>query len=263
MKKSIKPDRWNAEHYKKHSDTQFHGALDVLNKYTFKGTEHVLDIGCGDGKLTALIAQNISNGQVVGIDASANMIEAAQTSYKDIKNLSFICVPAEDFKTAEKFDLIVSFFTFHWIADQEKVFQNIFNLLKPGGTLIIKTAGGNSPVIDEVFSREHWQKQFLVHDAWHGEKNADDYKKILKDLGFTHIDVSATPASRFFPNEDDFIGFAMAWIPHVTGMSHEKSLALARDIAQHAREKMSVKDPASRIELVSPIATLWAQKPQA
>lgn len=261
MKKSIKSDRWDAEYYKKHSDTQFYGALDILNKYKFRGDERVLDIGCGDGKLTVLIAQQVVQGSVVGIDVSQNMIDLAQKTYADIKNLVFICVPAEDFVSEDKFDLIVSFFTFHWIADQEKVLKNIYQMLKPGGSLVIKTSGGNSAVIDEVFSRDYWQKQFVVTDAWHGEKTAQYYKNILQRLRFTQIDVQTIQASRFFDTIDSFIGHVMAWIPHVTGLDKTKSLELAHDLARHAQDRMKIKDPAGRIELTSPIATIWAQKP--
>jgi trans-aconitate methyltransferase len=256
----VKSDRWDAEHYKKHSDTQFHGALDILNDYSFQGHEHILDIGCGDGKLTALIAQRLSQGEVVGIDASQNMIDNACKSYKDIKNVIFKCVPAENFVTNQTFDLIVSFFAFHWIADQEKVFRNIFHMLKPGGTLIIKTSGGNSRVIEEVFDRDEWKRQFVEANTWHGDKSSDDYKRILGALGFKSVNITVTQASRLFESEEAFVGYAMAWLPHVTGMSNEKSLELAHDLAQRARETMKIKDPQGRIELVSPIATIWAQR---
>jgi trans-aconitate methyltransferase len=254
-------DRWDAEHYDKNSAAQFEGALEILNDYAFKGNETILDIGCGHGKLTAEIATHVPHGTVLGIDSSENMIQFCQKMYNNISNASFQCIPAEEFFTEQKFDLIVSFFTFHWIENQMKVFENAYQMLKPGGILVIKTAGGNSESINEVFEREHWKNIiFSSDDTWHA-KTADDYKEMLEQSGYQDIKATTEYASRFFQNTDAFIGYAMAWVPHVTGLSHEQSLQFSRELAENAQSKMQIKDPQGRIELTSPLATVWAQKP--
>ena len=65
---------WNASEYARISALQAAMAREVLSLLELKGTEQVLDIGCGNGKTTAEIAARLPHGSVVGVDASADMI---------------------------------------------------------------------------------------------------------------------------------------------------------------------------------------------
>jgi len=260
MEKPKENDRWNAEYYKQHSAIQFNGALDILNNILFEGNEDIIDIGCGDGKITAEIANYLPNGTVLGIDASENMIQVCKQYYGHIKNLSFQCISADNFVISMKFDIVVSFFTFHWIENQYKALNNIYQMLKQGGVLIIKTSSGNCPEIAEVFERESWGKQIpLGQNMWYG-KTADEYEQILIKCGFKNIKIETIQASRFFNTTVDFVNYAMGWVPHVTGLSNNKAIAFAHDLAVNVRAKMKRKDLQNRIELISPIVVIRTQK---
>lgn len=86
-----KKDIWNGDLYNANAILQY--ALDqkVLETcIVFQGHEKVLDVGCGDGAITALIAAFVPNGYVLGVDSSANMIDFATKSYSDLyPNLAF------------------------------------------------------------------------------------------------------------------------------------------------------------------------------
>ena len=94
----------------------------------------VLDLGCGAGELCRRISA-IGAKEVIGVDISANMLELAQ---KDIPTgVSFQNKPIEDLEfSREKFNLIVSSLAFHYIADLQELFQNIYGWLKPSGMLL-------------------------------------------------------------------------------------------------------------------------------
>ena len=64
----MKRYQWNAQDYEKHSLAQQKWARELLDKLSLHGTEDVLDIGCGDGKVTAEISRLVSKGKIVGID---------------------------------------------------------------------------------------------------------------------------------------------------------------------------------------------------
>lgn len=129
--KIIKPDQmWNASFYDKYATPQFEIAVQALSQWEFKGNESILDIGCGNGAITSLIANKYSpNGSVTGIDLSNDMINFAQNTFK-AKNLEFKAIDACQINENEKFDIVFSFYCLHWIKDQEKVFQKIVNSLK-------------------------------------------------------------------------------------------------------------------------------------
>ena len=69
--------QWDAADYAQHSSEQFKWACEITEKLALRCHETVLDICCGDGKVTALIAAQLPNGRIVGIDSSPQMIELA------------------------------------------------------------------------------------------------------------------------------------------------------------------------------------------
>lgn len=69
---------WDAKDYAKNSQNQFQWAKELIQKLKLQGNEALLDIGCGDGKITAELAKCLPNGRAVGIDSSAQMIKLAR-----------------------------------------------------------------------------------------------------------------------------------------------------------------------------------------
>ncbi|MCJ7793728.1 methyltransferase, partial [Candidatus Bathyarchaeota archaeon] len=61
---------WNAQDYAKNSANQFQWAKELIPKLKLNGNESLLDIGCGDGKITAELAKCLPHGRAVGIDSS-------------------------------------------------------------------------------------------------------------------------------------------------------------------------------------------------
>jgi len=92
--KTKKDMHWNAADYAAHSAVQQTWARELIAQLQLRGDEHVLDVGCGDGKVSAEIAQAVPRGSVVGVDASPQMIEFARKTFPrgKIPNLEFqIC----------------------------------------------------------------------------------------------------------------------------------------------------------------------------
>src|SRR6266436_10262796 len=72
---------WNAAEYYRRSSLQEAMAQEVLALLDLKGSERILDVGCGDGKITAEIAARAPRSSVVGVDPSRDMISFAQRHY--------------------------------------------------------------------------------------------------------------------------------------------------------------------------------------
>ena len=87
----------NAEHYYSNSSTQKRLADDILYLHDFTGNENILDIGCGDGIISAKLATIAYNGKVTGIDPSKEMIAFTQQNISTQPNLFFENIPAENF----------------------------------------------------------------------------------------------------------------------------------------------------------------------
>jgi trans-aconitate 2-methyltransferase len=133
-------NQWNPNDYQQHSSQQQKWAREVLTRLALKGNERILDIGCGDGKITAEVARHVPNGLVVGLDASAEMIEFARKEFpvKEIGNLRFEQGNAESLDFHEQFDWVISFACLHWVIDHRPVLAGIRRALGPGGRIMLQ-----------------------------------------------------------------------------------------------------------------------------
>ena len=145
--------RWDAEEYARNSGAQQGWARELIRKLDIEGHESVLDIGCGDGKVSAELARLVPRGEVVGVDSSEEMIELARTAFPSAThgNLSFMLRDARDLRFEERFDIAFSNATLHWVKDHRAVLQSVCQALKPRGRLLFQLGGrGNGEAIFDV-----------------------------------------------------------------------------------------------------------------
>ena len=128
---------WNADEYHRISALQKAMADERLASLTLKGSERILDIGCGDGKITAAVARRVPHGSVLGIDASREMIAFASSNFLQ-DNLHFENVDVRALTRRDEFDLILSFNALHWVVDQAAALRTIHTALKPTGRAILQ-----------------------------------------------------------------------------------------------------------------------------
>ena len=148
--------QWNPNDYHQHSSQQQKWARDILDKLALTGHEQILDIGCGDGKITAEVARCVPNGLAVGLDSSAEMIEFARQSFPadTLPRLRFEQGDARQLEFVEQFDGVISFACLHWILDHRPVLAGIHRALRPSGRLLLQFGGqGNAAEMVQVIVR--------------------------------------------------------------------------------------------------------------
>ena len=97
--------------------------------------KRVLDVACGEGYGTALLAQ--AAAEVTGVDLSAEAIEHASKAYAGARNARFVCAPCTRLPLADgSIDVAVSFETIEHIADQAPFLDELARVLAPGGHLL-------------------------------------------------------------------------------------------------------------------------------
>ncbi len=140
---------WDAEAYHELAGPQEEWGRAVLERLDLSGDELVLDAGCGSGRVTELIVERLPRGRVIGVDASAEMIEFARERLGDRVELH-----RSDLLELEldaPVDAIFSNATFHWIGDQEGLYKKLASLLGSGGVLEAQCGGiGNIAEVDRV-----------------------------------------------------------------------------------------------------------------
>ena len=160
-------DIWDAENYIENSSLQYQWGKKYLELLNLKGNEIVLDIGCGDGRITALLATKLPQGSVTGIDISDSMLAAARDlcTKTKLKNLQFLSHDAMSLPFTNEFDYVVSFSCLHWVFEKETVIKGIAKALKPGGKMFLYFApdhGRNrlDHSIDAVVESLKWKQYF-------------------------------------------------------------------------------------------------------
>jgi len=183
---------WNANEYQKHSKGQKKWANELLSKLELKGNERILDLGCGDGKVTVELANRVPSGFVVGGDYSAAMIDLAKNQYrKKNANYRFEIVDAKNLNFDSEFDVIFSNAALHWVLDHEPVVNGLFKALRPGGQILLQMGGkGNAAAPIRILERmitNEWAEYFQGFNFPYGFYGIDEYEKLLRNAGFEII----------------------------------------------------------------------------
>ena len=128
-------ETWDPADYYEHSYPQYALALGLLERLRLTGNERILDVGCGDGKVTAELATRVPRGSVLGIDASTDMIGFARMMFPQSAhpNLSFRYGDAAKLTFRNEFDVVVAFASLHWVKDLPIAVRGIKQSLTPGG----------------------------------------------------------------------------------------------------------------------------------
>jgi len=127
---------WNATLYDDKHSFVFKYGEDLVHLLDPKPGERILDLGCGTGYLTNLIAE--SGADTIGIDNSPEMISKAKKEYP---NIDFEILSATDFHFEKPFDAIFSNAALHWVLEKEKAIDCMHSNLKMGGRLVLEMGG--------------------------------------------------------------------------------------------------------------------------
>jgi trans-aconitate 2-methyltransferase len=244
MNAGDKAYHWNAEEYRTSSSNQKKWALELLSKLDLKGNERVLDIGCGDGEITAAIAQRVSRGSAVGIDSSKDMIDLATRRFpsEHHPNVAFLLKDARDLDFPEEFDAVFSNACLHWVVDHRPVLAGIRRCLKPSGRMLLQMGGrGNAATaleaIDAVLKMPRWAEYFngfAFPYAFHGP---DEYRSWLAALGFEIRRAELLPKDMVHEGSDGFAAWLRTtWLPYTERVPGSLREEFIREIvAAHAR----------------------------
>jgi trans-aconitate 2-methyltransferase len=182
--------RWNAKSYDRIGGPMTKMASVVLDRLPLVGSETVMDAGCGTGRVTQLLLERVPRGRVIAIDADPEMIRVARENLGDRADI-WQCDLA-DLPSDVRVDAVFSTATFHWILDHDRLFAQLYSVLRPGGRLVAQCGGrGNiaelRSIADSVASNvpfapyfENWSPPWYYPGP---EETAD---RLMK-AGFTDV----------------------------------------------------------------------------
>ena len=201
---------FDGKKYEKSSAHQREWGARLISELGLNGTERVLDLGCGDGTNTAMIAGFLPSGEVVGIDASRGMIETAKP--KEQKNFHFLLMDINEMDFKDEFDVIYSNATLHWIKDHQRLLKNVRKALRKDGLARFNFAAeGNCShffkVIRKAMTRHGFSQYFENFDWPWFMPSVNEYKHVVDKSGLREVRLWGENADRFFPETEALIGW--------------------------------------------------------
>lgn len=194
--------------YDKYARVQKYMALILANKVQRSGAyERILEIGCGTGYFTRLLAETFPKAHILASDISPGMLDATQKNLVSYPHIRYTLEDGESLKTQESFDLIVSNAAFQWFNQTPRAFNGFYDRLTPGGALIYTTFGKQT--FQELHaSFQAAQEQLgIASYAKHGQSllTIPSLQNIMKLAGFTQTVHSEEKYQEYFPTVKDFL----------------------------------------------------------
>ncbi|MEC9345952.1 MAG: methyltransferase domain-containing protein [Pseudomonadota bacterium] len=213
---------WDSSHYQTHAGFVPQLGQPVLDLLAPKAGERVLDLGCGDGVLTEKLAA--AGCIVTGVDASANMIAAAQARGLDARVLD-----GHDLDYVGVFDAVFSNAAMHWMLRPQAVADGAFRALKPGGRFVGEFGGHTNvaaivTALIAVLARRGIDG--AARSPWYFP-TPDEYAEVLEAAGFTVRSVALIP--RPTPLPTDIGGWLDSFADNFFNALPEADRPVARD----------------------------------
>lgn len=168
---------WNPSEYRRNAGFVAELGAPVIDLLAPQPGERVLDLGCGDGLLTARLAA--LGCEVLGVDASAAMVEATRA-----RGLAAEVADGAALNFDREFDAVFSNAALHWIPNYAAVIRGVLRALKPGGRFAAEFGGhGNVAAIERALQAALRRRGVKAASPWFFPRPRS-YRAALEAIGF-------------------------------------------------------------------------------
>jgi trans-aconitate 2-methyltransferase len=177
-----------------------------LARLALRGDETVLDAGCGSGRVTLKLLEQLPNGRVVAADGDPAMVTEARSVLG--ARATVIHSDLLSLELAEPVDVVFSSAVFHWITDHDTLFARLFAALRPGGRLVAQCGGqGNLSVFrghsDVVAARAPYADHFVGWTRPWNYAAPEKTAERLRRAGFADVQTWLQPWEVVTPPEQE------------------------------------------------------------
>jgi len=228
--------RWDPQQYGHFAGERARPFLDLVGRIGAASPRRVVDLGCGTGELTALLAERWPGAEVEGIDSSADMIAAATPHPR----VSLRVCGVESWTAPADADVIVSNATLHWVPSHRELLSRWAAGLPPGGWLAFQVPGNfGSPshtLLRSLAESPAWRSSVagvLRHDA---VGTPADYAELLLAAGLS-VDVWETTYVHVLTGADPVLEWirGTALRPVLAALPADAATAFEAELAEQLR----------------------------
>lgn len=237
-------DDWNSAQYLKFKNERTQPSIDLVNRIDIVNPRKIIDIGCGPGNSTQVLAQRFPNAYILGVDNSSNMIKTAKENYP---NLDFkTCDVGKDLSMLDKdFDVVFSNACIQWIPNHNQLLKNLIELLKTDGILAVQTPINQKEpihkIIAEISINEKWKSEFTNPRIFYNLTQSE-YFDLLSEISSGFSMWETTYYHKLKSHKD-----IMEWYrgtglrPYLNVLSEEKKKIFEQDVFQRVIKEYPIQ----------------------
>ena len=240
--------RWDPVQYRRWASYVPELGRDVVELLDPRPGERLLDLGCGDGALTAHLAE--SGCSVLGVDRSADFVAAARGRGLSALQADARHLAGPDLR-AGSFDAVFSNAVLHWISDAAAVVAGVRRLLRAGGRFVGEFGGaGNIATVRDALHRSLRRRgvDAAARDPWYFP-TAAEYRRVLEAHGFEVAEI------RLFPRPTPVPGTLTEWMDtfaaaFLDGLEPGTRQAIEAEVSAAAAPRLRGPDGAWTVDYV-------------
>ena len=184
---------WNPDVYNQFKKIRYQPFFDLSDFISDENLKTAIDIGCGTGEQTKILAEKFPNTQFIGIEASAEMLKKSE----EVKsgNLSFRQQTIESlYSTEEKWDLVFSNAALQWSDNHEKLFPKLISLVNDGGQFAVQMPVQPKNVLNKILVQQASEEPFSIQLKGFNRLSPvlglDDYANMMFENGLQNLNIS-------------------------------------------------------------------------
>jgi len=169
---------WDPALYRRHDDHRARPFLDLVARIGATAPREVVDLGCGPGHLTGVLAQRWPDARVRASDASEEMVAAAREAGVDAE-----LADVRDFAPGPETDVVVSNAVLHWVPEHRDLLARWAAALPAGGRLAVQVPGNESSpshtIARDLLASDAWAPRIPGGLAAYGVGTPEEYARLL------------------------------------------------------------------------------------
>jgi len=249
-------DRWDPDRYLAYADERGRPFLDLLARVAATDPADVVDLGCGPGNLTRLLADRWPGARVRGLDSSAEMVEAAR---RDVPGVSFEVADLRGWcASEERADVVVSNATLQWLPDHLDLLPALAGRVRPGGWLAFQVPANFDQPSHTIRAELAAREPHAAHTRDVAVPSSHDprtYLDVLAGCGMT-VEVWETTYLHVLTGEDP----VFTWVSATGARPTLQALPddLRPDFEQELRARLREAYPEGQRGVVLPFRRIFA-----
>jgi trans-aconitate 2-methyltransferase len=194
--------RWDPDRYLVYADERGRPFVDLLARVGAERPSRVVDLGCGPGNLTGLLAARWPGADVLGVDSSPEMVERASAS--GVEGVRFEVGDLRSWRPTGPVDVLVANATYQWVPGHLELLPRLVEHLAPEGWFAFQVPGNHDEPSHVLLHELAADPRFAAHTDGVARPHSHDpvvYADVLRDLGM-EVDAWETTYLHLLTGED-------------------------------------------------------------